>query len=649
MGVLLTSRYPVSIPRLLTSVFSSTGSIEKNTNDGLPTQYLKIIICLDSMDFIMLIKEIKIHNILSYRDCTFSLKQSNVILGPNNSGKTNMLRILDMMKKATDIEHVELAPELRSGYGHSLLSVIFLLTRVESRMLEQLMFQDSLVDWKQTRSFSQIQLVVVWNDGGVHPTEVILRFSNGITVLKNKDSYCVFYTDKVSTDGNPTKVPPMMPERKSRTVIRTNWGKLAPEKLFSKDGYRIAVHEKNLKKYFTLNKKNYCIPCNLQLKSYIGTMAYDYLGVPKTDLHTISIFFLIAGFFKNGISITGEMRPTIKEVADLLFDLKIKKEFDYEEIKSGFSKIFAGVKLKIRTDESSNNQIIVHENKKAVSIDMSSSGYFEALYILYQIHGKKGQSVFFDEIETHLHPNLVRKMAEYIDDYGKDHNDDLRNLAYRHPDDGHWWVRENQISIITHSPALVSRSLLRGGSRSLLYVRRGKYGYSTIHTGSDSFKMKINPNQFNPNIFFERCVVLVEGPSDEYAMKGLSDRHDDKFGENGIIIVNTGGNRTIPHYVSLLKEYGIPYVAMADSDYVGKNEEEEHSVFILDSDLESELKSYGWRGRTRKIHADDAYEFTHEVADKQSMENSTLYQVMEKAVSVAGGTTAPSTDLQSRQ
>ena len=438
----------------------------------------------------------------------------------------------------------------------------------------------------------------------------------------------------------------MMPTN-DRNTIRPDVGKLTINGLFSRGGYRVAAFEKNIKKYFTVNKTNYCIPCRLELKPHIDTEIYDYLGISKTDPHTISIFHLITGFFKNGISITGEMRPAIANVARLLFDLKNKKEFDYKEIQSSFSKIFVGVTLEIRTDEGSSKHIIIHDNKKAIPIDMSSSGYFAVLYILYQIHGKKGQSVFFDEIETHLHPNLVRKMAEYIDDHGKNHDDDT--LDFSEPDYVHWQMQENQISIITHSPALISRSLLLDGSRSLLYARRDKDRYSMIHTGSDSFRMNVNPNHFNPNVFFERCVVLVEGPSDEYAMKGLSDRHDDKFGKNGIIIVNTGGKGTIPHYMSLLREYGIPHVAMADSDYRGRNEGEDGNVFILDGDLESELKTYGWRGRTRKIHADDAYEFTHEVADKQKMEKGILYRVMEKAVSVAGGTTAPGTDLQGHQ
>lgn len=41
---------------------------------------------------------VRIGNLLSYMDASFELKGYNVIVGPNNAGKTNLLRILHMAR-----------------------------------------------------------------------------------------------------------------------------------------------------------------------------------------------------------------------------------------------------------------------------------------------------------------------------------------------------------------------------------------------------------------------------------------------------------------------------------------------------------------------------------------------------------------------
>ncbi len=578
------------------------------------------------------IEEVKIRNMLSYSDCAFPLKQNNVVVGPNNSGKTNILRILAMLQNADRPGTVRLPAESRLDKGPSVLSVSISLTTDEPKMLEQSVFHDSLGTLEPSQEFSKIQVAMKWNavEGANSelPAEVILRISNGFTV-SNRHKKFVFYTDEIPAYGEPTVVPPPLTDRDVAYATYEKIHGIKPEQLFSKEGSETEVRKKP-KPYFMVGEEEYCIPFRSELDSDMDTLAYSYLKINRSSGATITVFDLVAGLFRNCMSISGETPPSIRDMAGLLFEMKNAHEPDYEEVKSSFSKIFTGVTLEVRTSGNQEHSIMIHEHGGEFPISMSSSGYFATLCLLYQIHGKIGQSVFFDEPETHLHPNHVRKMASYIDNYRKNDKDGVAGSRHGRFDNRR--ERENQITIITHSPALVSRPLLRDGSRSLLYVRRdGKR--STVNTAREGFEMPVKANHFEPSIFFEKCVILVEGPSDEHAVKGLSDRREDVFGQNDIIVVNTGGKDHIQHHVSLLKEYGIPHVAMADSDYSGGMD----GVIKLGGTLEDELRSHGWKSRAQKISADEAYTFTSEDMDEQEMVKCALYGVMEKAVQLAGG------------
>jgi len=310
-----------------------------------------------------------------------------------------------------------------------------------------------------------------------------------------------------------------------------------------------------------------------------------------------------------------------------MFKMKNKKEADYEAMKKSFLDIFPGVQLEIRDTDDQRKRILVRENGRSLSLESSSSGYFKTLYVLYQMHDKKDRSMFFDELETHLHPSQIKRMARHIDFYGTDGHDTVFSQ-----DNGGEPLQENQTTIITHSPALVTHSLLSDPSRRLFYIKR-ENGHSTAHTAPSDFRMGVKAGLFNPNIFFDRCVVLVEGPSDEYAMRGLSDRCDDILGKNGITLVNVGGERNISPYMRLLVGYGITCVAMVDSDCSVDGD----YVVKLESDLEAEARSYGYQADANqaKMTAETAYEFMNKAADEQKLKDGALYKVLQKAKDLA--------------
>ena len=576
---------------------------------------------------------------MSYVDTTFDLRQNNVIVGPNNSGKTNLLRILRMMQSDDLIEYLKLPAESRHKNTTSQLSFHLELTDTESKNLEQMIFNDLLERQKPNPSFSKIQIVMTWlrqeADGEEVPDEVILRISNGITIVHRREGHSVFYTDKIILNYKPIEIPDPIADE-SHAQYESMHG-FNPIKLFSVENYHLLSSACKIRSFFTVNGQDCSIRHDFSLDPstnvhVLQSSVYDYVEKPKKRENILPIFLLIGEFMKKGLLITDEILPSIDKFTEQLFDMKSKKEEDYEAMKTSFSDIFPGVRLEVR-DDGRAKRIFIHEHGKSFLLESSSSGYFKTLYVLYQMHDKKNRSMFFDELETHLHPNSIKSMAEYINLYAT--GQELSSDHIQNDNSNGKLHLENQITIITHSPTLVPHSLLSSGSRRLFYVRK-KDDYSVVHTASENFRVDVKANLFDPKIFFDRCVVLVEGASDEYAMRGLSDRCGNILGKNGITLINMGGKDHIQHYLKLLAEYGIPCVAMADSDC---NINGDDCVIKLPADLEEELKSYGCtigtNGNREKVKTEEAYELMNQVADEQIMKEGALYRVLQKAEEIA--------------
>jgi len=582
----------------------------------------------------MLIRRIEIHNIMSYVKATFDLGHNNVIVGPNNSGKTNLLRILRMLQ-GDQIENLKLPAESRHKDAASQLSLHLELTGSESKFLEQVVFNDPLEDSEPIPGFSKAQMVMTWMRpearGEEVPAEVMLRMSNGITIVHRRGDRCAFYTNEIALNGKLIAIPdPFEPQ--SYVQYRNAFG-FESAQIFTVEGHRLLSSTDKVRQCFVVDGKDRSIEHDFSLNPsenshVLQSDIYDYVGQEKTRGSVIPIFSLIDALVRKGILIADEILPAIDTLANDLFEMKNRKEADYEAMKESFSDIFPGVQIEVKDIDGQPKRILVRENGRSFPLESSSSGYFKTLYILYQMHDKKDRSMFFDELETHLHPAQIKKMAGYIDHHGTDDSSNTRSRD----NDGGEPLQESQTTIITHSPSLVTHSLLSDPSRRLFYIKRN--GHSTVHTAPNDFHVRVKAGLFNPAVFFDRAVIVVEGSSDEHAIRGLSDRYHDMLGKNGITLVNVGGKGHVSHYMQLLTEYGIPCVAMVDSDCrVNGN----YSVVKLESDLEAEAISYGYQAYANqaKITAEIAYEFMNKKANEEKLKEGALYVVLQKAKELA--------------
>ena len=61
----------------------------------------------------MLIEQLRLKNILSFRDTTIKLGNLNVLIGPNGVGKSNLIEVVGLLQAAP----TELAPVILRGGG----------------------------------------------------------------------------------------------------------------------------------------------------------------------------------------------------------------------------------------------------------------------------------------------------------------------------------------------------------------------------------------------------------------------------------------------------------------------------------------------------------------------------------------------------
>lgn len=134
----------------------------------------------------MHLQQIRIENILSFKDATFPLGEYTVIVGPNNVGKTNLLRILDMISKNKNLEHLPLDRKYRlDPEAWSRITLTIRLDDAEAKMVFQCIFgqTEPLNVVPKTKT---LNVAIFWDEQQVEtsmPRSVAYMFSNDFIIL----------------------------------------------------------------------------------------------------------------------------------------------------------------------------------------------------------------------------------------------------------------------------------------------------------------------------------------------------------------------------------------------------------------------------------------------------------------------------------
>ena len=184
--------------------------------------------------------------------------------------------------------------------------------------------------------------------------------------------------------------------------------------------------------------------------------------------------------------------------------------------------------------------------------EAASSGEKELLTYLFAIYALNVRDalVIVDEPELHLHPKWQATLLNLFEQLAKDTG--------------------NQFLLATHSPVFVAPTSIQYVSR--IYSQKQESHITRLKSEKlpqAKHLFAIVNSQNNERIFFADIVVLVEGISDKFFFEKIFERHQ-IASDAGVIceVIGVGGKAQFAAYGMLLEACQIPYVIIADLDYV---------------------------------------------------------------------------------
>lgn len=202
------------------------------------------------------------------------------------------------------------------------------------------------------------------------------------------------------------------------------------------------------------------------------------------------------------------------------------------------------------------NQYDIHLTKQGSSfrVGAASSGERELLTYLFAIYALniRDALIVVDEPELHLHPRWQRTLLAMFERLSSETG--------------------NQFIMATHSPVFVSPSSIEYVSRVYSDNQRSRVvrlGDSGLPEPKHLFSIVNSQN--NERVFFADLVVLVEGISDRIFFEALFKHFEVDEGTGAVCeVVSVGGKMLFRQYEKLLAACRVPYVVIADLDYIAQ-------------------------------------------------------------------------------
>lgn len=252
-----------------------------------------------------------------------------------------------------------------------------------------------------------------------------------------------------------------------------------------------------------------------------------------------------------------------------------------------------------------------------VPVGRQSSGVAQLSIFVFALQlaaAEEGTFLLIDEPEISLHPHAQRAVVRH-----------LRTL-------------DAQAIVATHSSNLLDRA----DPRTIVRLKRDGAVVTAVSpatlTDHEARRLARHTSPHTAEAFFARAVILVEGPSDQYALEALGDRGGRNFDADGISVVPIGGAHTIGAYLSLfgpsgfdlrvsglcdVAEEAIFAGALSSAGHVinSRTDMEQLGFFVCDTDLEDELiRAVGTAGVVQVIDA------AGDLAAFQALQNQPNYR-----------------------
>lgn len=207
---------------------------------------------------------------------------------------------------------------------------------------------------------------------------------------------------------------------------------------------------------------------------------------------------------------------------------------------------------------------------------------------------KEGKKLFplflvLDEPEIHQHPYRQRSLIKKIEGLVDNKNQEFLNLLKELFDiDG----LTGQIFIATHSPNILLndyRQFIRfhrnRGNNNLLEVVSGM----NVAIEDKLYKHMLHNFIYLKEAMFSKCIIFVEGDTENGAIPVFAKRMDCDMDERGIGVIKLDGADSVKRCMKLYKEFGIESIAIIDKDKKNDYGSETGIYFTKANDYEEDV------------------------------------------------------------
>ncbi|MGD0160182.1 MAG: AAA family ATPase [Candidatus Bathyarchaeia archaeon] len=630
------------------------------------------------------IDRLRISNLYSYGDIsaansdhdTISFSEVSVIVGPNDSGKSNIFRALKLLVDTLTISSALSDADIFSRLSDPRLEVCIRFSDEEAETLldffsvyqlktqgniEQTFVHSFKNRMKVADLLKTLRIEVIWqpsNNAALSPICIFYIDGLGLKIYSQAPQATAFVAPEFPFPQGSTphdRLPQFIESLATENPETANASQLAGSK-----GW-----------YFPVPPVSGSNLANPTADWMVLDRLFRFAGLSFGPNYGYSIsfsqmvaaifkhaFFLSSGgtiFFRKALQFeesTGTQKTVAQEIidstrlpailepdgwnlAEYLYGLKNSYLPEERErfglIQDMFGTLFANLTLDVvilplsmhrasqQVAPGSNNDfryphVVVKDarNSKQFFMDKVGAGISESLFILTALIGLKDSLVLLDEPAVNLHPAQMKALFKMA----------------KQP--------SNQLVVITHSPTLL-RYLLFERDASIIHVRRPvKESVATVldtkNVWSSTERYRLS-YQIDTRIFFARHVLLVEGETDRGFLEAVSDACNMEPDTYEDVIVDAGGKCGLPKYHKLLNYFCVPYTVVADGD----NQDE--------SDLRGRAFSYSGNGDYRIIESevsDDAckhrvFFFKEDVEKFMGNLDPKLYKKVADSVSRRGG------------
>lgn len=245
-----------------------------------------------------------------------------------------------------------------------------------------------------------------------------------------------------------------------------------------------------------------------------------------------------------------------------------------------------------------------HKNGPWTSPALKGQGFQRALYVALlealadELRHGKGEEekltrpfiLLFEEPEIFLHPALQREIGNILNTIS----------------------RTNQVVIATHSPVLVTPQRI-DNVIIVKQVTNGEIGVHSLCLCPDSTALPDSDDKqlasllkyaSSAEFLFSDYVIVVEGPSDRELMNASWTRlkqEDLKYASRSLAVIDAGSKAVVPVWVHYLKSLGLSAVGVVDLDFLWDGA----GKVLKSSELLSQMASRFWEKCTERGYVEE--------------------------------------------